>query len=82
MKHMTDTEMFNLRPEPKEKMHFKPIEPKERKDMSNITLYMDTITQNKLRALAKKQDRSISKQVKHMINFYIQTNEIDEKDLM
>ncbi len=45
------------------------------KKMPNITLSMDKENQKKLRELAKKENRSISKQVIQMMEFYIENKD-------
>ena len=37
----------------------------------NITLYLDNETQKSLRKLAERENRSISKQVKQVLEYYL-----------
>ena len=51
-------------------------------NMPSLNLYMDDKTKKKLEEIAAKENRSISKQVKHMMEFYISYFERDMDDLI
>ena len=40
------------------------------KSVPNMSIYLDKDTQNLIRELAKRENRSISKQIKHMVQHY------------
>jgi len=44
-------------------------------DMPSINLYLDKKTKKKLKDLAEIENRSPSKQVKHMLEFYIKNKD-------
>ena len=48
----------------------------------SINLYLDEKTKKQLKTIAEKENRSPSKQVKHMMEFYIQFNQKDLDDLI
>lgn len=43
--------------------------------MASMNLYLDEATKKKLKELSERENRSPSKQVKHMLEFYIKNKE-------
>ena len=46
-----------------------------KQNMPTLNLYIDNKTKDQLKELADKENRSISKQVKHMLEYYIEHHE-------
>jgi len=53
---------------------FKPY--REGKRTPNLTLYIDKKNQDKLKRVAKEDNRSMSKQVIHMMEYYIKHKDL------
>jgi predicted transcriptional regulator len=45
------------------------------KDMPSLNLYIDEKTKKQLKQLAEEENRSPSRQVKHMLEFYIKNKD-------
>lgn len=43
--------------------------------MASMNLYLDETTKKKLKEISEKENRSPSKQVKHMLEFYIRNKD-------
>lgn len=73
---MDDNDNIDFRPVDKilkeVEEHFKPEITEGKTNVSNITLYMDREIQELLRETARKENRSISRQVVHMIKYYLE----------
>lgn len=80
---MYDNDEIDFRPT-KQDVYFRRYEETKKdegKKLPNITLYIDSDIQDILRRIAKKENRSMSKQVIHMMEYYIEHNNIDPKEI-